>query len=211
MTRAAERERAIRETVEKRGVSDTRVLDAMRTVERELFVPPEFRAAAYEDRPLPIGAGQTISQPYIVAFMAEALQLKGGEKVLEVGAGSGYAAAVLSRLAEKVFTVERIGELAKMAKENLRSAGIENVEVRHDDGSRGWPEAAPFDAILVSAGAEEVPKALLDQLAIGGRLVVPVNEDGSEQELVRITRESRIEFRQESLADVRFVPLIVGR
>lgn len=210
-TREEERERAVRETIEKRGISDARVLEAMRAVPRELFVPPDSRSAAYEDRPLPIGSGQTISQPYIVAFMAEAMLLKGTEKLLEVGAGSGYAAAVLSRLAKKVFAVERIGELARMAEKNLAAAGITNVEVRHDDGSRGWPEEAPFDAILVSAGAEEIPRALLDQLAIGGRLVVPVNEDGSEQELVRVTRKGKVEFHQESLAEVRFVPLIVDR
>ena len=210
-TRKEERERAVSETIEKRGVKDPRVIEAMRNVPRELFVPPALRSAAYEDRPLPIGAGQTISQPYIVAFMAEAMQLKGAEKVLEVGAGSGYAAAVLSRLCARVFTIERVAELARMAKENLAAAGIANVEVRRDDGSRGWPEEAPFDAILVSAGAEEIPKALLDQLAVGGRLVVPIAQDGNEQELVRIVRKGRIEFHQENLAAVRFVPLIVER
>ena len=210
-TRKEERERAVSETIEKRGVKDPRVIEAMRNVPRELFVPPALRSAAYEDRPLPIGAGQTISQPYIVAFMAEAMQLKGAEKVLEVGAGSGYAAAVLSRLCARVFTIERVEELARMAKENLAAAGIANVEVRRDDGSRGWPEEAPFDAILVSAGAEEIPKALLDQLAVGGRLVVPIAQDGNEQELVRIVRKGRIEFHQENLAAVRFVPLIVER
>lgn len=206
-----EREEAVAATIVGRGIKDRRVIEAMRTVPRELFVPPALRAAAYTDKPLPIGSGQTISQPYIVAFMAEAMLLTGTEKVLEVGAGSGYAAAILSRLASRVFAIERVAELAQMAKDNLAAAGIGNVEIRHDDGSRGWPEQAPFDAILVSAGAEEIPRALLDQLAIGGRLVLPVDKNGNGQELVRVTRKGKVEYHQEDLADVRFVPLIVDR
>lgn len=201
-------ERFISEQIRGRGVRDQRVLAAMRKVQRELFVPPNLREAAYEDRPLSIGAGQTISQPYIVAFMVEALALRGGEKVMEVGAGSGYAAAVLAEIAGEVFTIERIGQLAERAAAALADAGYRNVHVRHADGTEGWAEHAPFDAILVSAGAPDIPKSLMRQLVIGGRLVVPVGPDPRAQELVRITRLDEDEFEQEDLADVRFVPLI---
>lgn len=194
--------------IEARGVRDTLVLEAMRTVPREKFIPKALRKDAYEDRPLPIGEGQTISQPYIVAYMLEALALRGGEKVLEIGAGSGYAAAVLAQIAREVFTVERIGQLAKTASENLAAAGCVNVHVRHADGTEGWADEAPFDAILVSAGAPRVPKSLLNQLKVGGHMVVPVGSDPRAQELVRITRVSETEFDREDIADVRFVPLI---
>jgi protein-L-isoaspartate(D-aspartate) O-methyltransferase len=202
------RQLLVSEQVEARGIRDPLVLAAMRRVPRELFVPVSLRDAAYEDRPLPIGAGQTISQPYIVAFMIEALALRGGEKVLEIGAGSGYAAAVLAEVSAEVFTIERIGRLAETAAENLGNAGYKNIHVRHSDGTQGWPEEAPFDAILVSAGAPEIPKTLERQLAIGGRMVVPVGRTSRAQELIRVTRASEDEYAREAIADVRFVPLI---
>ncbi|MDA0961349.1 MAG: protein-L-isoaspartate(D-aspartate) O-methyltransferase, partial [Proteobacteria bacterium] len=191
-----------------RGVRDDRVLAAMGRIAREDFVPRHLRDRAYEDRPLPIDADQTISQPYIVALMIEALALKGGEKVLEIGAGSGYAAAVLSRIAGEVFAIERHGVLAAKAAAALQDAGIGNVRILHDDGSKGWADEAPFDAILVSAAAPFVPEALKNQLAVGGRLVVPVGTDPRAQELVRVTRREGGRFDREDLADVRFVPLI---
>jgi protein-L-isoaspartate(D-aspartate) O-methyltransferase len=202
------RERLVAEQIEARGVRDPRVLAAMRSVPREHFVPKHLRDEAYEDTPLPIGADQTISQPYIVAYMLEALALQGGEKVLEVGAGSGYAAAVLSKIAGEVFTIERIAQLAQLAATNLTDSGCENVHVRHGDGTEGWIDEAPFDAILVSAGAPSVPKSLTRQLKVGGRMIVPVGSDLRYQELVRITRVDDDEFEREGIADVRFVPLI---
>ena len=194
--------------VEARGVRDPLVLAAMRAVRRELFVPESLRDEAYSDTPLPIGSGQTISQPYIVAFMIEALALRGGEKVLEIGAGSGYAAAVVAEIAREVFTIERIGQLAEKAAANLAQAGCDNVYVRHADGTEGWSDEAPFDAILVSAGAPDVPKSLMRQLKIGARMVVPVGADPRSQELIRITRVDDDEYEREDIADVRFVPLI---
>lgn len=202
------RDRFVSEQIEARGVRDSLVLAAMRNVPREMFVPEDRRPEAYQDSPLPIGAGQTISQPYIVAFMVEALALRGGEKVLEIGAGSGYAAAVLAEIAGEVFTVERIGQLAERAAANLADCGCGNVHVRHADGTEGWVEEAPFDAILVSAGAPDVPKSLMRQLAIGGHMVVPVGSDPRAQELIRITRVDEDEYEREDIADVRFVPLI---
>jgi protein-L-isoaspartate(D-aspartate) O-methyltransferase len=182
----------------------------MQTVPREKFVPRRLRSRAYADAPLPISAGQTISQPYIVAFMVEALQLKGGERVLEIGAGSGYAAAVLAEIARDVYAVERIAELADKAAATLADAGYANVHMKHGDGTFGWPDAAPFDAILVSAGAPSVPPALNKQLKIGGRLVIPVGSTRFVQELIRITRRDETSFVAENLADVCFVPLIGG-
>lgn len=191
-----------------RGVRSARVLDAMRSVPREEFVPANVREFAYQNSPLPIGAGQTISQPYIVAFMIEALGLEGGERILEVGAGSGYAAAVLGRIAREVYAIERIPELAESAAAVLAKLGYVNVEIRQGDGTRGWPEHAPFDAIVVAAGGRYVPDALRRQLRIGGRLVIPVGHHDTFQELLRITRKDEEEYEQESLAAVRFVPLI---
>ncbi|MGI9480450.1 MAG: protein-L-isoaspartate(D-aspartate) O-methyltransferase [Hyphomicrobiaceae bacterium] len=205
---AALRKALVKQQLEARGIKDPRVLAAMSTIPRELFVPEHLHDEAYEDRPLPIGANQTISQPYIVAFMIEALCLQGGEKILEVGAGSGYAAAVLSRIANDVFTIERIPRLVTLATDNLAASGCKNVRVRQGDGSQGWIEEAPFDAILVSAGAPSVPTVLIQQLKIGGRIVVPVGQDLSCQELVRITRTCDQEFEREDIAPVRFVPLI---
>ena len=191
-----------------RGISDPHVLDAFRAVPREAFVPGKLAEFAYRDAPLPIGDEQTISQPFIVAVTMEALGLTGNERVLEIGTGSGYAAAVLSRTAREVFTVERLESLATQARERLERLGYRNVQVLHGDGTLGWPEHAPYDAIAVAAGSPEVPKALRSQLAPGGRLVIPVGPDESSQILMRVTREGQETFREEPLTAVRFVPLI---
>lgn len=198
----------VQHSIAARGVRDQLVLDAMRKVPRERFLPEKLREFAYEDAPLPIAAEQTISQPYIVAFMAEALLLKGGEKVLEIGAGSGYAAAVLSEIAADVYTVERVGLLAEKAAATLADLGYDNVHVMHGDGTKGWLEHAPYDAIVVAAGGPQVPESLKSQLKIGGRLVMPVGADQRTQELVRVTRVSKTRYHSEDIADVRFVPLI---
>ncbi len=191
-----------------RGVKSKAVLDAMRKVPREHFLPRGHGAFAYDDTPLPIGQGQTISQPYIVAYMAEGLDLEGGEKVLEIGTGSGYAAAVLAEIAAEVYTIERIESLAQMARQSLESLGYDNVYVRCDDGTLGWPEKSPFDGILVSAGAPDVPDTLKRQLRIGGRLVIPVGYGQSYQQLIRVTRVEENEWMSEELIAVRFVPLV---
>lgn len=191
-----------------RGVRSANVLEAMRKVPREAFLPHETREFAYDDAPLPIAEGQTISQPYIVALMTEALGLEGNERVLEIGTGSGYAAAVLSRIAGEVYTVERVGQLAEKAATVLADLGYANVHVNHADGTLGWNRGAPYDAIVVTAGGPEVPEALKNQLRIGGRLVMPVGDDPRLQELVRVTRLSENEYKIEELLDVRFVPLV---
>ena len=198
----------VEQNIAGRGVRDRLVLDAMGKVPRELFLPKSLREFAYEDLPLPIAGEQTISQPYIVAFMAEALMLKGGEKILEIGAGSGYAAAVMSEIAADVYTVERLGPLADKAAALLAELGYDNVHVLHGDGSKGWPEHAPYDAIVVAAGGPQVPELLKEQLKVGGRLVIPVGSDQRTQELVRVVRVSKNEYLSEDIADVRFVPLI---
>src|SRR5665647_582607 len=191
-----------------RGVRSRLVLDAMRTVPREAFLPESLREFAYEDAPLPIAENQTISQPYIVALMTDALGLEGGEKVLEIGTGSGYAAAILSRIAKEVYTIERIGQLAEKSGAVLADLGYKNVHVLHADGTRGWPDQAPYDAIVVAAGGPEIPESLKAQLKIGGRLVIPVGSDRRYQELVRVVRVSEHEYKTEDIADVRFVPLV---
>ena len=205
---ASEREQMVRAHLVARGIADPRVLDAFRSVPREAFLPPELREFAYRDAPLPIEQGQTISQPYIVALMADALELVPGDSVLEVGTGSGYAAAILARLARHIYTIERHEELATLATHRLAELGFGNVSVRHGDGSLGWPEHAPYDAIVVAAGGPGVPRALLDQMAIGGRLVMPVGEGRELQKLVRLTRQPDGSLATEDLGDVRFVPLV---
>jgi protein-L-isoaspartate(D-aspartate) O-methyltransferase len=202
------RHEMVEDQVRARGVRDALVIKAMNTVPREAFVPKKLQAFAYEDSPLPIAAGQTISQPYIVAFMIEALALKGGERVLEIGTGSGYAAAVLGEIASEVYTVERIERLADQATMTLDSLGCHHVHVRCGDGTLGWPEQAPFDAIIVAAGAPAIPESLQLQLKVGGRMVIPVGNDLTSQELIRISRKSQTKFKSEDIADVRFVPLI---
>jgi protein-L-isoaspartate(D-aspartate) O-methyltransferase len=205
---SGERERMVRAQIAARGIRDEAVLDAFRAVPREMFLPPELREFAYQDSPLPIEQGQTISQPYVVALMTAALELGAGDQALEIGTGSGYAAAVLGRIARRVYTVERHKDLADLAARRLAELGQDNVVVRHGDGSLGWPEHAPYDAIAVAAGGPEVPRALLDQLAPGGRLVMPVGEGRELQKLMRITRQRDGSLASEDLGDVRFVPLI---
>lgn len=191
-----------------RGIRDPRVLAAMREVPREAFVPGELAEFAYEDAPLPIEEAQTISQPYIVALMAAALELEPRHRVLEVGTGSGYAAAVLSRIAAEVYTIERHGELAETARTRLEALGYANVHVRHGDGTLGWAEHGPYDAIVVAAGGPQVPDPLLAQLAVGGRLVIPVGDTPREQRLVRVRRVDAGTYAREDLGGVRFVPLV---
>jgi len=206
--RAGERRRMVAEQIAGRGVRDAALLEAMRTVPREAFVPLNLAEFAYVDAPLPIEAGQTISQPYIVAAMIEALELGPEDHVLEVGAGSGYAAAVLSRVAARVDTIERHEELAHRATERCRTLAYDNVEVHHGDGTLGWPEHAPYDGIVVAAGGPDAPPSLLEQLRIGGRLVIPIGPTPREQQLVRITRTGPDAYAREDLGGVRFVPLI---
>jgi protein-L-isoaspartate(D-aspartate) O-methyltransferase len=191
-----------------RGIRDPWVLHAMRTVPRELFVAESQQDQAYDDGPLPIGGGQTISQPYVVALMTEAVEPKPGDRALEVGTGSGYAAAVLATIVSHVYTIERLGGLAKTASQRLASLGYHNVHVREGDGTLGWPEHAPYDAIIVTAGGPRVPPALLEQLAIGGRLIMPVGSAHRFQHLVRVTRPGTDKYEYEDLEDVAFVPLI---
>lgn len=202
------REKLVEECMEKRGLKNQAVLNAIRSVPREEFVPPELVRFAYEDSALPIGEGQTISQPYIVALMAEALELKSTDRVLEVGGGCGYAAAVLSLLAREIYSIECHEELVMGARKRLKRLGYGNVQVIHGDGSKGWPEAAPFDAISVAAGARTVPRPLLDQLAVGGRLVIPAGETATHQQLLQILRIDQENYRTKVLGEVRFVPLI---
>jgi protein-L-isoaspartate(D-aspartate) O-methyltransferase len=208
--RVLERERMVERQLRARGVEDEHVLDAFREVPREFFVAAGLEDSAYTDAPLPIGESQTISQPFVVGLMVEALRIRPDDRVLEVGAGSGYAAAILSRLASEVYAIERHPSLAREARERIEQLGYENVKLRAGDGTLGWPEAAPFDAILVSAGGPDVPPALLDQLAPGGRMVIPVGTS-REQELVRITKSADGRLRTESLGPVVFVPLIRER
>ncbi len=196
------------EQLKSRGIRDAVVLQAMRTVPREEFVGVDLSEFAYEDTPLPIEEGQTISQPLMVATMVEALRLDAEDRVLEIGTGSGYAAAVLGRVAAEVYTVERIASLAHLASKRLVKLGYDNVHVLHGDGTLGWPEQAPFDAIVVAAGGPEVPQPLLEQMAVGGRLVIPTGPTMREQTLLRIDRISETEYSQKDLGAVRFVPLV---
>lgn len=205
---AEDRQRMVARQIAARGVEDHRVLAALRAVRRHRFVPESVRAEAYADWPLPIGFGQTISQPYIVAVMSEALCLRGDERVLEIGTGSGYQTAVLSELANSVFTVERVAELQERALRVLHAEGCANVSARVDDGRRGWPEEAPFDAILVTAAPPRVPPELVAQLAPAGRLVIPVGPQGAGQSLEVLRKDAQGELSEETLFRVRFVPLL---
>lgn len=203
-----ERDTMVAEQIAARGVDEPLVLDAMRAVPREDFVPAEERDVAYEDAPLPIGQGQTISQPYIVAVMTAAARVSPGDRVLEIGTGSGYGAAVLSKIAREVFTVERIEALAESAGHRLAALGYDNVHVRCGDGTLGWPEHAPYDAIVVTAGGPTVPPALREQLKPGGRLVMPLGTNPRLQRLIRLTRTGPETYAQDDLEPVAFVPLI---
>jgi protein-L-isoaspartate(D-aspartate) O-methyltransferase len=204
----ARKQRMVSEHLMARGIRDPAVLKAMREVPREAFLPPVMKRFAYDDGPLPIEAGQTISQPFMVAYMIEALELSGKERVLEIGTGSGYAAAVLSRCAAEVFTVERLPVLAESAGIRLQALGYRNVLVKLGDGTLGWQDHAPYHAIVVTAGAPEVPGELLEQLSPQGRLVIPVGPTPHLQTLVRMRRIAEDKFQREELCPVRFVPLI---
>jgi protein-L-isoaspartate(D-aspartate) O-methyltransferase len=204
---AERRERMVERQIAGRGVDDPLVLEAMRKVPREAFVSKLLREFAYEDSALPIEESQTISQPYIVATMIEAAELTPGDRVLEIGAGSGYAAAVMAQIAGEVFAIERHERLARLARERLARLGYGNIEVKSGDGTLGWPQAAPFDAIIASAGGPHVPQPLLEQLAEGGRLVIPVGESPRDQRLLKLTRVDGA-FREKDLGPVAFVPLI---
>ncbi|NTV30167.1 MAG: protein-L-isoaspartate(D-aspartate) O-methyltransferase [Candidatus Omnitrophica bacterium] len=204
---ARQRQQMVDEQVLKQGILDERVLGSLRKVERHLFVPGDVLADAYGDFPLPIGEGQTVSQPYIVALMTELLKLRGSEKVLEIGTGCGYQTAVLSELAAEVFSLERLGNLAELAAARLKKLGYHNVHVKCGDGFAGWPAEAPFDAIIVTCAPEAVPAALEEQLAEGGRLVVPT---GVEWQELLLVRKNAGRSQVESVAAVRFVPMVRG-
>jgi protein-L-isoaspartate(D-aspartate) O-methyltransferase len=205
---SAEREAMVERHLRRRGINEKAILDAFLAVPREKFVSPEYEHLAYGDHPLPIEAGQTISQPYIVGLMIQAAEIEAGDTVLEIGAGSGYAAAVISRIADKVIAIERQHDLVEVATERLKRLGYDNVEIVEGDGTRGCPDEAPFDAILAAASGSHVPEPLLAQLAPGGRIVMPIGSPGWVQELVKVTKQEDGVLRQENLGGVRFVPLI---
>lgn len=205
----AARQKMVTQQIRKRGITGRRVLKAMSKVKRHLFVPEEFKTRAYEDNPLPIGYDQTISQPYIVAYMTEEVSLAPDDRVLEIGTGSGYQAAVLAEIVKEVYTIEIIKELAKTARTKLEKLGYNNIKVKWGDGYKGWPEYAPFDAIVVTAAPPKIPEELMNQLKIGGRMIVPVGT--LFQEIYLITRRSVKNFKKEVLLPVRFVPMIKGR
>lgn len=205
---AAEREAMVERQIEGRGISDPKILEAFRSVPREEFLAADYRDLAYGDHPLPIEAGQTISQPYIVALMIQAAEIRPGDVVLEVGAGSGYAAAVMSRIAGKVVAIERQHDLAEVARERIRRLGYDNVQIVEGDGTRGWPPQAPYDAILAAASGSHVPPQWVEQLAQRGRIVMPVGDPGWVQKLIKVTRGPAGQLITEDLGGVRFVPLI---
>jgi protein-L-isoaspartate(D-aspartate) O-methyltransferase len=205
------REAMVREQIEERGITNATVLAAMRKVPREEFVPEGLRLLAFRDGPLPIGRGQTISQPYIVALMSELLELKRGDKVLEVGTGSGYQAAVLAEMGAEVCSVEIVEWLATTAKERLKRLGYGKVKVKFGDGYAGWKEHAPFDGVIVTCAVEPVPPPLIEQLKVGGRLVVPLGEAGDTQMLVVLTKDAKGNVRRRNVAPVVFVPLVRER
>ena len=200
------RQRMVREQLQSRDIVEGSVLRALRKVPRHLFVPEKYRAEAYSDTPLPIGEGQTISQPYMVAFMTQALRLKGSDKVLEIGTGSGYQAAVLAELVDSVYTIEIVEPLGEAAAKRMQALGYENIQVRIWDGYHCWPRQAPFDAIIVTAGAEALPQPLVDQLAEGGRMVIPVGPHQGVRDLVLLRKKRNGKLVRESLMPVRFVP-----
>lgn len=202
---ASQREAMVQQHIVDRGIHDPAVLAAMNRVPRHMFVPEKIRYLSYEDHPLPIGDGQTISQPYIVALMTESLRLRGSEKVLEVGTGSGYQAAVLAEIVPEVFSIEIIPALAESAHSKLREAGYKNVHVRKGDGYRGWPEHAPFDAIIVTAAPDHVPQPLVDQLADGGRLVIPVADTYPQRLILLKKKDGKV--TEELISGVMFVPM----
>lgn len=202
------REEMVRSQLARRGISNPHLLEAFRNVPRERFIAIDQLQHAYQDRPLPIEANQTISQPYVVALMIDALDLEPSDRVLEIGCGSGYAAAILSCISSEIETVERIEPLANQAAKTLQALGYANVHVHCGDGTLGWPERAPYDAIIVAAGGPSVPEALKAQLRIGGRLVIPIGEQRESQTLLKVTRVSETDYRTEDLGGVRFVPLI---
>ena len=204
----AEREAMVERQLRRRGITEPDILDAFRAVPRESFISAEFAHLAYGDHPLPIEASQTISQPYIVALMIQAAAVKPCDKVLEVGSGSGYAAAIISRIAQKVVGIERQHDLVEIARERLQRLGYDNVVIVEGDGTRGFPDEAPFEAILAAASGSHVPRALIEQLAPGGRIVMPVGEPGWVQELIKVTKQDDGTLTQENLGGVRFVPLI---
>jgi protein-L-isoaspartate(D-aspartate) O-methyltransferase len=197
----------VRDQLAARDIRDNRVLEAMGRAPRHRFVPERWQAAAYDDGPLPIGEGQTISQPYIVALMTQLADVKAGDRVLDIGTGSGYQAAVLAEMGAKVWSIEIVEPLAREAAGRLKTLGYKDVEVRAGDGYRGWVEHSPFRAIIVAAAAPQVPKPLVDQLAPGGRLVIPVGEDGGAQELLVLTKQPDGTVRREMIVPVRFVPM----
>jgi protein-L-isoaspartate(D-aspartate) O-methyltransferase len=205
---AREREAMIERQLKHRGITEPMILDAFREVPREAFIAGNNVHLAYGDHPLPIEAGQTISQPYIVALMIQAAGIGLRDKVLEVGAGSGYAAAVISRIAGKVIGIERQHELVEVARERLQRLGYDNVEIVEGDGTRGWRDGAPYDAILAAASGSHVPRPLVEQLAPGGRIVMPVGDPGWVQQLVKVTKNDDGTLVQQDLGGVRFVPLI---
>jgi protein-L-isoaspartate(D-aspartate) O-methyltransferase len=206
-----QRERMVREQIEARGIRNADVLRMMRSTPRHLFVPEDMREYAYSDRPLPIGLGQTISQPYIVALMTELLAPGKTDRVLEIGTGSGYQAAILAGTAKHVYTIEIVPELANSARDRLASMGSKNVTVRLGDGYKGWPEEAPFDRIILTAAPQEVPQKLIEQLARGGRLVAPVGDSPATQELVVVEKTMGGEIRRQAVAPVMFVPMVFGK
>jgi len=205
--RAEERAEMVRRQLAERGIKNQAVLAAMRSVPRHWFVPEAQARRAYEDRPLPIGWDQTISQPYIVGLMTEALHLKQGEKVLEIGTGSGYQAAVLAELTDRVFSIEIVEPLANRTIDLLRKKGYDTIRVRIGDGYRGWPEEAPFDAIIVTCAPDDPPPALVEQLAVGGRMCIPVGGQAFGQELILLTKQPDGTLKKEALAPVSFVPM----
>jgi protein-L-isoaspartate(D-aspartate) O-methyltransferase len=204
--RTAERTSMVRHQIEARGVKDKKVLKALLKVKRHLFVPASYRSDAYEDNPLPIGEGQTISQPYIVGFMTEALELKATDRVLEIGTGSGYQAAILAEIAKQVYSIEIVPDLGKRSRALLSKLGYKNINVRIGDGYAGWPDKAPFDAIILTASPPKIPPPLIEQLKVGGHLVAPVGKLSEFQQLVRLTKTKK-GIKRDTLMGVRFVPM----